>query len=272
MEAWNAKKGLWNAYPLSLAHWWEAFRYNGYTLLDEYRVQAPTEGLHNGLAGRAEPGDLDGYRVVLWDSGDLREFTLGYPGSGKAYDTQLLEHWLAGGAGGGGDRHLWLMGNAVAKDLGTQPFLEQILGVGYVFWDDYDSYTGILSPRVYATHPALEYLGGAPYFRLVGCCDNLLSRGYSIVSAVDDPLVEITHEWVDTGGLDIQAGILNFDPDGDGTGTYDGAHLSRALFNPFSYGVVRDEGYGLPAHQDYARLMVGHVLNNLFEHEPDAVG
>ena len=61
------------------------------------------------------------------------------------------------------------------------------------------------------------------------------------------------------------------DPDGDGTIYNAAGQISRALFNPFGYEFVNDAGYGAHVGADYARLMVGHILNRLLDRSADTL-
>jgi len=260
LHAWEAFR--YNGLPA----WEEAFRYNGYSQYDVYVVQAPTSGFDNGLAGRAEPGQLAPYEIIVWDSGNIPSYTICTLPGCKTEDDVLLADWLANTPH---DVGLWVMGNMIANDLGNaEPFLAQVLGASLLadYWF-YHDLVGIFVPRVFATHPALEYLGGAPSILADGGCPSI--ENFDAILPVGE-LVEVSHEWEDDGGLGIVAGILNRDPDGNGTELNDAGHPSRVLFNPFGYGHVRDDGYGLPAGTDYARLMVGHALANLFARAPGA--
>ena len=240
--------------------WREAFVYNGYQAYDVYTLLAPGEGLENGPARSASAAELEQYRVIVWDAGNVDAFTLGEAPDDKALDTDLLADWLAGSDH---DAGLWLLGDGVARDLGIgSPFLETALGVDLLVEDtSYEELTDLLSPRVRAVHPELAYLGGEPEVWVHGGCPVL--PAIDLVAPVDT-LAEATHLWEDDGALGIAAGILNLDPEGDGTALNDLGHASRTLFNPFGYARVRDLGYGLPVGVDYARLMVGHVLDRLF--------
>jgi len=253
--------------PGALPAWEIAFRYNGYTDYDVYTVQAPDAGLQNGLAGRASAADLAQYAAIVWDSGELEDFTIGdaWP-EDKVYDTLLLSDWLAGAEQ---DAGLWVMGDRVATDLGQgSPFLATALGAelldeSHGYWD----YTGIVTPKVFAVHPALEYLGGPPSFWVYGGCP--LIAQFSVVAPLGG-FAETSHAWSDSMGYDWVAGICDSDPEGDGSDLNAAGYATRALFNPFTYRRVRDLGYGMPAGMDYTRLMVGHVLERLFGHEAGA--
>jgi len=93
-----------------------------------------------------------------------------------------------------------------------------------------------------------------------GCPENW---NFDLVAPLG-PLTEVTHEWEVDPGYGAVAGILNRDPDGDGTPLSPLGHANRTLFNPFGYAHVLDEGYGVPAGHSYARIMVAHVLDRFF--------
>ncbi|MBN2170342.1 MAG: T9SS type A sorting domain-containing protein [Candidatus Krumholzibacteriota bacterium] len=247
--------------------WLEAFRYNGYYDYDAYTVLAPSSGLQNGLAGRVDdPIHLAQYDMIAWDSGDLGVFTVGdAPPQDKVLDTELLNAYLTET---GHDVGLWIMGDRVAEDLGAgSAFLQQTLGLAPMGGQSYYEATSVYVPRVVAIHPLLEYLGGDPWYWAFGRCP---TRRFGLVTPVGF-LAEATHAWDPPPGEDIVAGVLNRDPDGDHTAAGPTGHANGVLFNPYSYGAVRDGGYGLYAVTDYARLSVGHILCNLFDVVPDAV-
>lgn len=247
--------------------WWEeGFRYNGYTSFDEYQTQAPTSGLQNGLAGRASIEDIDGYDVIVWDSGDIPSGTITNQNdpTDKVYDDVLLRDWLSNSDH---NTFLWIMGSEVAADLtNSTAFLNGEMGVNVesttLFYDDY---TGVLVPKVFATHALLEYLGDDPYFWVDGGCPSI--ENFSAITTLG-ALAETSHEWEVTVS-NLVAGVLNFDPDGNGTNVSAGGYTNRVLYNPFSYYQVWDAGYGVPAGEDYHLLMVGHVLNNIFNFAPN---
>jgi hypothetical protein len=257
-----------------LPFWREAFTYNGYANYDIYYTQAPSSGLQNGLAGRVkDPSQISQYDVIVWDSGDLPSYTLtnALP-EDLVYDTDLLNDFLVNSDH---NTFVWIMGNQVATDLTNgESFLAIDMGT-YLQSETlyYDDYTGILVPKVFATHPALEYLGGDPEIWInVGCP---YPENLSVVEPLG-LLSETSHEWEEDAGTGSVAGIYNSDPDGDGTNESSGGYTNRVLFNPFSYQEVLDAGYGIPAGADYARKMVGDVLLNLFSYlndqTPDDVG
>ncbi len=131
----------------TLPWWQEAFTYNGYTDFDIYATQAPSSGLHNGLGGRAEIGDIDQYELIIWDSGDLPTYTIqnALPDD-IAFDDVLLDDWLANSAH---NTCLWVMGNEVATDLADEPsFLNEALGaVRILNGTYYDDLTGVKMPQ-----------------------------------------------------------------------------------------------------------------------------
>ncbi len=247
---------------LGVLPWWkEAFAASGLAGYDIYSTQAPSSGLSNGLGCRAELGQLASYEMIVWDSGNLPSYTLANTQwDDLCFDTVLLEDWLNNTPH---DTGLWVMGNEVATDQADDPsFLNSVLGaerIAYGYY--YDDVTGITVPRVLATHPDLAYLDGTPHFRVDGGCPYV--DNFDLVAPLG-PLTEITHEWEVDPGYGAVAGILNRDPDGDGTALSPLGHANRTLFNPFGYAHVLDEGYGIPAGRDYARYMVRHVLMELF--------
>ena len=249
--------------------WWdEAFRYNGYADYDIYTTQAPSSGLNNGLSGRAEVGDIDQYQVVVWDSSNLPSYTLSNAlPEDKTFDTLLLDDWLSNSSQ---DTYLWVMGCQVANDLGgSDPFLGTDLGASLLFANQYlDEVTGVLVPKVYATHPALEWLGASPSFWVDGGCPSV--ENFAMVARNGQFALE-SHGWENAGGTTAVAGIYNRDPDGNGTATSAAGHINRTLFNPFGYFQVRDAGYGTAQGVDYARKMVGDILSNLLSRDPDTV-
>ncbi len=135
---------------LGILPWWEeAFRYNGYEDYDVYATQAPSSGLHNGLGGRAEIGDIDQYEVIVWDSGSLPSYTIqnALPDD-ITFDDVLLDDWLVNSAH---NSCLWVMGNELASDQADEPsFLNEDLGAVRILTGTYyDDLTGIKVPRVY---------------------------------------------------------------------------------------------------------------------------
>ena len=246
--------------PSEAPHWEEALLYNGITGYDTYVTQAPSSGLHNGLGCRAELGQLAGYDMIIWDSGNLPSFTLtnALPGD-LCFDTTLLSDWLSNSTH---DTGLWVMGCEVASDLRDEPsFLNTALGAQRVALGTYyDDASGVLNPIVEAVHPDL-YWEGTPRFLADGGCPSI--ENFDLVKPIG-PLAEVTHTWNPDPGYDAVAGILNRDPDGDGTALSPLGHENRTLFNPFGYEQVWDDGHGLHLGVDYARRMVGHVLNAFF--------
>ncbi len=252
---------------LGVLPWWdEAFRYNGYSLYDIYTTQAPSSGLHNGLSGRAEVGDIDQYHVITWDSGNLPTYTItnALP-EDKTFDTDLLDDWLINSSH---DTHLWAMGCEIGNDLGNSDgFLGTNLGALLLFDGQYiDDVTGETVPMVNATHPSLEVGGLAPYFWVDGGCPTV--ENFSVVEA-NGAHAQISHQWDDDGGTTAVAGIFNLDPDGDGTTESSAGYDNRTLYNPFSYYQVWDAGFGVAQGFDYSRQMVGDVLVSLFNFGPN---
>lgn len=241
------------------AYWREAFLYNGYSGYDTYTTQGPSSGLHNGVGGRAVLGDLGQYHVIAWDSGNLPSYTItnALPAD-ITFDDVILDDWLVNSTH---DVCGWFMGCEIANDLDDEPsFLQVDMGGNHILDGTYyDDVTGVLVPKVYATHAALQIGGLSPYFWVDGGCPSI--ENFDMV-AVLGALAVTSHIWEDDGGTLAKAGIYNSDPDGNGTDVSGGGYTNRTLFNPFSYFQARDAGFGLGSF-DYARRMVGDVLFNL---------
>ncbi len=261
---------------LGVLPWWEeAFVYNGYTGYDVYSTQAPSSGLHNGLGGRAEIGDINQYSVIAWDSGNLPSYTLtnALPDD-ITFDDDLLIDWLVNSSH---NTCGWFMGCELATDLTDDPaFLQTQLGGNRILDGTYyDDLTGVLVPKVYSTHSALEVGGLQPYFWVDGGCPSIENFDLVEVNPTSSHAVEAM-AWENDGGTLAKAGIYNRDPDGDGEITSPGGHTNRTMFNPFSYYQVWDAGFGVSSGFDYARQMVGDVLNGLCGYAnnttPDAAG
>lgn len=259
----------WGAGGIGFMPYWElAFRYNGYEDYDVYVTQAPSSGLHNGLGGRAEIGDIDQYEVIVWDSADLPSYTIqnALPDD-ITFDDVLLDDWLVNSSH---NTCLWVMGNEVASDLEDEPsFLNDDLGgVRILTGTYYDDLTGIYRPRVNATHPALEIGGLDPYFIVDAGCPSIDNLDLVALNTTN-PLAVEAMAWQVTGGSQAKAGIYNQDPDGNGNATSPGGFTNRTLFNPFSYYEVWDAGFGTDDGYSYARRMVGDVLSNLCGFDPN---
>ena len=225
--------------------WSAALEVSGCPSYDLYVTLAPTEGLNNGLGCRATAADLTGYGVIYWDSGDLSRYALNAPGGEQlCADTSLLEDWAAAVSA---DAILWVSGNGIATELAGSPALAQLLGAQRVLpGDDYFDVTGIAVPRIYATHPAFEVNGQQPYVFAEGGCPSL--QHFDLVGTVGALAVE-SHAWQNDGGLSVVAGVLNMDPDGDGTNHNAQGANAWVLYTPFSYARVRDAGFPyIPGH------------------------
>ncbi len=244
-------------------HWIEALCYTGYCVngydWELFVTQAPGDEQSNGLASRATVEDLMNYEVIVWDAGNEGRETI-CAENDKTRDDLLLQAWLQECTE---PSSLWVLGDNLANDLGQyHPFLTQVLGVHLVESSIYyDDRTGVHVPTVLGTHPYLQYLGGDPEFWVYGGCP--VFGDFALVSPVGS-LTEVLQDWEVDAGDNTVAGILNRDPDGDGTIYNDQGVETLAVFNPYSYFHVRDKGYGLPAGTSYAHVFVLHVLENLF--------
>ncbi len=243
--------------------WRSALAYNGLLDFDLYRVGDPGGNHFNSLGGRAQVEDLAGYGVVIWDCGAEPSHTLVEDPRGN--DQVLLESYLGSSADPVG---LWLLGNWISLDLGIDhPFLLNVLGTerAHTSSDLYD-FTDLVVPRVEVVHPELEVAGETPWFWLAEplCYDQ---GHYDPIRSVG-PLVETVMAWEEWLGLELAAGALNRDPDGDGGPLGPLGAVNPVLYSPFGYHSVRDGGFGVPNGFDYSRRLVGDVLENLFGHAP----
>lgn len=98
---------------------------------DTYYTNAPGSAVGNGLGGRAQFGQLDGYDTIVYSCGDFATATI--TNSDYAFDAGddvgLLTHWLDGGF-----KFLFATGDNLASDLNGSgaaavAFLENALGV-----------------------------------------------------------------------------------------------------------------------------------------------
>jgi len=241
--------------------WRMAFEVGGLNQVDVFTTLQPSLDLANGLGVKATVADLAGYRVIIWDSGRETRHTLitGADWNDSADEPQLLLNWLAQSQQ---DAMLWVMGDHLAEDIDDgSGYLYDLLGTQLDHYLSYQELTGIASPVVRGSHSALEYLGGSPEFWAHGGCPG--EREFSAVSEIQAPLVEASHEWENDGGLGLKAGILNLDPENDGSLLNAQGYVTRTLFNPFSYAALRDNGYGQEAGVSYLRYFPLHVLQQL---------
>ena len=242
--------------------WRMAFELGGLHTVDVFTTLQPGQDLANGLGVKAELADLAGYRVIIWDSGTEVRNTLitGGQWNDSANETQLLLDWLDQSQQNAG---LWVMGDLLAQDIDDgSGYLGSMFGAQVDHGDSYRDLTGIAAPVVSGIHPALQYLGGAPEFFAFGGCPQ--NRDFAAVSARQELMVSVSHAWQDDAGLGLVAGILDLDPEDDGFLDNSQGYTTRALFSPFSYSAVRDNGYAVPEGVSYARYFPLHVLEQLF--------
>ena len=245
--------------------WREAFYYNGVDA-DIFTTQAPSSGQSNGLASRATLEDLQGYGIIIWDSGNTGAGSI-CDEDDKTRDDQLLTNWITFATQ---STYAWFLGDNIANDLDQgDPFLTGVLGATLIEPSIYyDDRTGVVVPLVYGTHPLLQYLGGDPYFWVYGGCP--VTSDFALV-APTGALTEIFQEWEVDPGDNAKAGLLYNDPDGNGQPYNDQGTdvFTKVVFNPYSYYHVRDAGYATSAGVTYHRVFVGHVLENVFDKAVD---
>ena len=117
---------------------------------DVYYTNGPSSGVGNGLGGRAQLVDIDGYTDMLYTAGDLSINTIanGDYNSDPSADASLLTQWLSLT---GGD--LFATGDDLASDLAgagatTLTFLEDYMGLSVVSNDIRPLIGTQTSPRV----------------------------------------------------------------------------------------------------------------------------
>ncbi|MBU8871645.1 MAG: T9SS type A sorting domain-containing protein [Gemmatimonadales bacterium] len=119
---------------------------------DIYYTNAPTSGVGNGLGGRAAYGQLDGYKILLYTSGDLSFDTItnlnfDYDAGD---DVGLLDNWLSQG-----DKHLFATGDELITDMmgwggvASQAFVSDWMGVTRDDDDVRPYLAGDTAPMVY---------------------------------------------------------------------------------------------------------------------------
>jgi hypothetical protein len=118
--------------------------------VDVFTTRAPSQGVGNGLGGRATVAQLAGYTDLLYTAGELGVYTLGNGdyNADPSRDLQLLNNWLALG-----NRDVLMCGDDLANSLynsGTvaRTFLESAMGVQYVDSDVRDNIGGQVAPTV----------------------------------------------------------------------------------------------------------------------------
>jgi hypothetical protein len=156
---------------------------------DRYDVNAPSSMVGNGLASRATVNHLihndvlqSGYRIIIWDSGDLDVGTIGdgNPAYEKTDDCLLLCNWLNQSDS---DVGLWISGDDIAYDLsqnlGSVPaimLMSTWCGVNHVGKSYFDLTGGffaggVVNPLITGADTGIFWNSGDPYqFYLYGGC------------------------------------------------------------------------------------------------------
>ena len=139
---------------------------------DTYTVMDPDGAVGNGIGTPgvhgATAGQLEGYRVIFYDSGDLT-FALGDGTVDKSDDIGVLTQWndLAG------DRYLAFFGDYVASSLATGPaaaqsFLQTQMGVNVTGADVRGDIGGQTAPVV-SPDPSLAGVFSTDFVAYGGC-------------------------------------------------------------------------------------------------------
>ncbi|RKZ14134.1 hypothetical protein DRQ50_09500, partial [bacterium] len=124
---------LWNDYG-NLGgedEWRTALDNLGYVTGEDYDIyytNAPSQGVGNGLGGRATLSQLTGYRTILYSSGDADLYTItdNVVSSDAGDDIGLLDAWLQEG-----NKNLLLTGSNLACDLAAN---NGAAGVAFLDW------------------------------------------------------------------------------------------------------------------------------------------
>ena len=216
--------------------------------VDKYDVNGPSSGVSNGPGSRAGNVLLTNYYyVIVWDSGDLDDLTLGYgpPDSDKSGDCQMLVDWMNLSEHYCG---LWICGDGVAADLdgSTEPAALALMNVWCGVDLAHDSYFdlsggrldgGVVNPLVtgdpaggvfvHAGVPDQFYLwGGCP---IINSFDVLEKTGGGEYALVYPDIEEMTRA----------SGVRCYSTNAGGYGV-------RTMWFGFSFQAIRDDNWAAP--------------------------
>lgn len=122
---------------------------------DLYTTQAASDGVGNGLGGRATVNQLSGYEILLYTSGDLDRFTISnvdYDWGDPGDDIGVVTGWLELGG-----RSLFATGDGLVTDLWinegntTSAFVTNWIGVAWQSYDARPLLGGAMAPVVHAS-------------------------------------------------------------------------------------------------------------------------
>jgi hypothetical protein len=215
---------------------------------DRYDVNSPSSMVGNGLASRATVNHLihndvlqSGYRIIIWDSGDLDVGTIGdgNPTYEKTDDCSLLCNWLNQSDS---DVGLWISGDDIAYDLdqnlGSVPAISLMstwCGVNYVansFLDLTGGFEGggVVNPLITGADTGIFWNSGDPYqFYLYGGCP--LLRDFDVLEPTNfgvEALLYPDHE-----GVSYAAAIQSYQVNA-------AEHTARTMWLGSSFMNIRD--------------------------------
>lgn len=216
-------------------------------LPDKYDVNGPTSGVSNGLASRAKTRFLsDTYTTIIWDSGDLRSFTIGNggPNGDKSDDCRMLVDWIQTSQHPCG---LWLCGDNMAEELDafvtpSSRMLMDRCGVELAAPSYFNATggplgAGVVTPLVSGSlQPGLFAHGGVPdkFYTYGGCfvinSFDCLEKSGDGSYALDYPAYQ---------GRSYHAGIST-------CGANPAGYRVKTLWFGFSYMFVRDDVASMP--------------------------
>jgi len=230
---------------------------------DVYDMNAPTSMVGNGMASRATLNHLlyndveyTGYRIIIWDSGDLDVATIGdgNPTYEKADDCTLLINWLNQSSN---DVGLLVCGDDIAYDLNENLGSTQAIqlmsswcGVSYVE-DSYFELTGgreaggVITPLI--TPAVGGIFNGLPSFYAFGGCP--IVNGFDVLATTQYGQEALMYP--DYEGDSYVAGIQSEQDNST-------LHKARTVWLGFSFMYVRDADVSSP-------IMRNVLFNEIYE-------
>ncbi|MCP4290500.1 MAG: T9SS type A sorting domain-containing protein [bacterium] len=207
---------------------------------DVYYTNGPDSGVGNGLGGRASNLLMDGYKTLLYTSGDLSVNTIanGDPMFDPSDDVGLLADWVDQN-----EVNLFLTGDDLASDLAnsgnaTSTFLDNYLNVTVISDDLRPLITNQATPLVLPEPGAPVFQPDMSWVAYGGC------RGINSFDAVEvrpgaQQLARFTDEY-GSPDYSYSAATLNETGTGDKiiSVPYDFSYIYTDIDNPVSGGVA----------------------------------
>ena len=239
----------WNDYGSAglEPEWMHTWKSNGFVEgedFDIYYTHGPSSGAGNGLGGRATAGQLDGYRMIAYSSGDLDVYTITDANEDDSGDDiGVLDAWMESG-----DKCMFLTGNDLVDDLNNQGGDALAFENKYIQVDFVDTRHDNL---VHQWNPAVEPVPYPPANSAFFCatrwmvdsyCNRRLRHIDMVIPDGDDNPGEVA-EFLTPPGADppcdsndtyeYAAAVYNFEPDGIENG--------KVLYLPYDLGWIRDD-------------------------------